>query len=202
MTIEEVRQLFTKNGTNSEEELDLLRLGCLTSKNNSFTLDDQGNLTVNSINANSSNISNTTDFNAIYPVGSVYISVSSTNPSTLFGGTWESFGIGRTLVGVDTSQTEFNTVQKTGGSKFLQRHNHSGSTGSGKSNFMRVVGSAGTSVNDNHSVGYSAASYVDKSGTNIPGGAHYHEFTTNNAGTGESGNLQPYITVYMWKRIA
>ena len=53
----------------------------------------------------------------IYPVGSIYISAVSTSPATLFGGTWVEFGKGRTLVGVDTSDTSFNTVEKTGGSK-------------------------------------------------------------------------------------
>ena len=53
----------------------------------------------------------------VYPVGSVYTSVNNVNPSSLFGGTWVSFASGRTLIGVDTAQTEFNTVQKTGGEK-------------------------------------------------------------------------------------
>ena len=53
----------------------------------------------------------------IYPVGSIYTSINATNPSTLFGGVWEQIASGRTLVGVDTSQTEFNTVKKIGGSK-------------------------------------------------------------------------------------
>ena len=52
-----------------------------------------------------------------WPIGSIYISVVNTNPSQWFGGVWESFGSGRVLVGVDTSQTEFNTVLKTGGEK-------------------------------------------------------------------------------------
>ena len=52
---------------------------------------------------------------AVYPVGSIYISVKSTNPSSFFGGTWTAFGTGRTLVGINTSDTNFDTVEKTGG---------------------------------------------------------------------------------------
>jgi len=57
-----------------------------------------------------------------YPVGSIYLSVNTTNPSKWFGGTWEQIAKGRTLVGVDTNDTDFNTVKKTGGSKYLQEH--------------------------------------------------------------------------------
>ena len=70
--------------------------------------------------------------NKIYPVGSIYIGVSSTNPSTLFGGTWEAFATGRTLVGYDSSDTDFNAVEKTGGAKTvtlaaanIPKHRHS-----------------------------------------------------------------------------
>jgi microcystin-dependent protein len=52
-----------------------------------------------------------------WPVGAIYRSVDSTSPATLLGGTWTVWGSGRTLVGVDSAQTEFNTVEKTGGSK-------------------------------------------------------------------------------------
>ena len=55
--------------------------------------------------------------NIIYPVGSIYISVNNTNPSTVFGGSWESFGTGKTLVGVDANDTDFDTVEETGGAK-------------------------------------------------------------------------------------
>lgn len=53
----------------------------------------------------------------IYPVGSIYLSVNSVNPSTLFGGTWEAWGSGKVPVGVDTSDTDFDTVEETGGAK-------------------------------------------------------------------------------------
>jgi len=54
----------------------------------------------------------------VWPIGSVYIAVVSTNPATLLGfGTWSAFAAGRTLVGLDAGQTEFDTVEETGGAK-------------------------------------------------------------------------------------
>ena len=53
----------------------------------------------------------------IYPIGSIYTSVSPTSPATLFGGTWERFGNGKAIVGVDESDDDFKTVALTGGSK-------------------------------------------------------------------------------------
>ena len=185
MTIEEVRQLFTKNGNTVELNLDLLNVNCINSNNNAFSLDDQGNLATHSLTTElgeiNANIASTV-LNLVYPVGSIYISVSSTNPSTFIGGTWQSFGTGRTLVGVDTSQTEFNTVQKTGGSKYMQAHTH-------RKNSIGWVNSGGFWVGS----GNYTTLYFD-SDSNQTGGA--------NVTTGNSGNLQPYITVYMWKRIS
>ena len=67
----------------------------------------------------------------IYPVGSIYMSVNAVNPSTLFGGTWEAWGNGRVAIGVNGAETEFNTVEKTGGDKSvalttqqMPTHNH------------------------------------------------------------------------------
>ena len=110
----------------------------------------------------------------IFPVGSLFFSTTPTNPSAWMGGTWEAWGTGRVPVGVDTSQTEFNTVEKTGGSKYLQEHSHNIK--------WQYTGASG-----------SAAAIINYSGSTI---------TTENAGTGDSGNLQPYITCYMWKRTA
>lgn len=125
---------------------------------------------------------NTYLLNLLYPIGSMYLSVNSTNPSTFFGGTWEAFGQGRTLVGVDTSQSEFNSVLKTGGSKYLQEHSHN------------------TYYADypiTPAAGYGTATNFD--GNN---GSPVYTKGVRDITTGNSGNLQPYITVYMWKRIS
>lgn len=54
---------------------------------------------------------------AAHPIGSIYMSVDNINPGNIFGGTWVAWGTGKVPVGVDTTQTEFNSVEKTGGSK-------------------------------------------------------------------------------------
>lgn len=145
---------------------------------------------------NKTNVSiNALDLYDVWPVGSIYISVNDTNPSKYFGGTWVSFGAGRCLVGVDTSQIEFNTVQKTGGSKYLQKHYHdirySSPTGHGVTISCTGTGLQVLNVNgwvwDKNNIG------SKDSGSNL---------CTNYEGTGNSGNLQPYITVYMWRRTA
>ena len=69
----------------------------------------------NALAGGDSNALFTSIFNAIYPVGSIYMSTLSTDPSSIFGGTWESWGNGRVPVGVDENQSEFATVEKTGG---------------------------------------------------------------------------------------
>lgn len=64
----------------------------------------------------------------VYPVGCLYVSTVSTDPATLFGfGTWEAFGAGRVLVGLDSGDTTFDTAEETGGSKTstaLLAHTH------------------------------------------------------------------------------
>lgn len=130
-----------------------------------------------------------------YPVGSIYLSVNNTNPSQWFGGKWEQIAKGRTLVGVDTSDTDFNTVKKTGGSKYLQKHYHDirygGPTGSGVTISCTGAGLEVLNVNewawDKNKTGYK------DSGSNL---------CTNYEGTGNSGNLQPYFTCYIWCRTA
>lgn len=137
-----------------------------------------------------------TDLYNVWPVGSIYISVINVNPSEYFGGIWESFGTGRCLVGVDASQTEFNTVMKTGGHKNLQSHRHY-LWGKG-----RFDGKYDISSYPNMIPAYYATSNATDLPYSIRGSSSPEAIygKSGNAGAGNSENLQPYITVYMWRR--
>lgn len=137
--------------------------------------------------------------NYLYPVGSIRVSTKSTNPGTYLGGTWVQWGGGRVPVGVDTSQTEFNSVEKTGGSKTvtlttaqIPSHTHSGSSGNteGNTGFYNTL---------NARNGY-AVEMIHKPN----GGANIGTSTETQptGGGGSHTNLQPYITCYLWKRTA
>lgn len=65
----------------------------------------------------------------IYPVGSLCITTVSTNPGTEFGfGTWTAFGAGKVLVGLDSADTDFDTVEETGGVKDVTTTGETGDT--------------------------------------------------------------------------
>ena len=126
----------------------------------------------------------------VYPVGSIYINASvSTNPGTLLGfGTWVAFGAGRVPVGIDASQTEFDTAEETGGSKThtltvseIPAHTHN-------------LGSKDSTAGDG---GAFNEEFIEDPAdtTNGP------NVTSSSTGGGSAhNNLQPYIVVYMWKR--
>jgi phage minor structural protein len=132
-------------------------------------------------------------FNLIYPVGSIYMSVNPTNPSELFPQTaWMEWGKGRVPVGVDTSQTEFNKAEKTGGSKTvtltvdqMPRHTHNVP----KPEWYGVTSEPDTGF------GLLRTKNPNKDGSD--------GFVSASAGGGKAhSNLQPYITCYMWVRTA
>jgi hypothetical protein len=55
--------------------------------------------------------------NPFWPVGSIFMSVNNVNPANYFGGTWAAWGTGRVPVCVNTSDSDFSSSEKTGGSK-------------------------------------------------------------------------------------
>lgn len=126
-----------------------------------------------------------------YPVGSIYLSVNNTNPTIWFGGTWEQIAKGRTLVGVDTSDTDFNIVKKTGGEK---KHTLTiDEMPSHKHNMGVHLGNDGGGVN---SVQGSDGKY------NWAGTTPLCDFPEATGGSQSHNNLQPYFTCYIWCRTA
>lgn len=118
-----------------------------------------------------------TTLDSIYPIGSVYISLTDTNPGTYLKGTWEQFAQGRTLVGVgkgsDGTNTQTFDVNDTGGE------------------YKHLLTKKELSFID-----YGAL--LQQNGSAI--GVHSH-------GPGEGGSekmplMQPYYTVYFWKRVS
>ena len=125
-----------------------------------------------------------------YPIGSIYLSLNDVNPSTYFGGTWERYAKGRTLVSIDESQSEFNNVGKTGGSKYTEAHGHP----------FKVV--KDNETNSGGGLPIANNSQGTNNGGSPPVPAGDANCAVGTFGTGNSGNLQPYITCYMWKRTA
>ena len=128
-------------------------------------------------------------FDTIYPVGSIYMSVNATNPSELFGGTWVAWGSGRVPVGVDTSDSDFSTIEKAGGEKthelsINEMPSHTHANYAKRTNV--TINSSGNTIISCHrsNTGASTGDNIGKTGSNAP-----------------HNNLQPYITCYMWKRI-
>ena len=119
----------------------------------------------------------------VYPVGSIYFNAAvATNPATLLGfGTWAAYGGGRVMVGVHSSGT-FDGLNETGGAEThtlsvneLPSHTHQ---------FADNTGTTNVSIDDiSHTIKDRVTSTTGATG----GGAAHN-------------NIQPYITVYMWKR--
>ena len=141
----------------------------------------------------------------VFPIGSTYITQDNTNPSEILKfGTWERLK-GKVCLGLDEDDEDFNEIGKTGGSKYLQEHDHTGVTGLGQTDFIRAVEVTGANNASNHVVSNGSGGYKDhvSGSSDFPGANHYHSFTTDKAGEGNSGNLQPYeIVGYMWIRRA
>lgn len=124
-----------------------------------------------------------------YPVGTIYESTKSDNPSTFMGGTWARFGNGQVLVGVNEADTDFNVANKTGGEKThiltvneMPSHDH---------NFKGGANAVGDGY------GYTGAK------VNNTGGSYQLLPKTDPTGGDQAhNNLQPYVTVYRWQRTA
>lgn len=128
---------------------------------------------------------------AVYPVGAIYISVSSTNPASIFGfGTWVTTNTsGRMLIGVQSSNSRWNTPLETGGSETvtltenqIPSHRHGG---------IYPSGARG---------GFTNAFDVDNPQDGADIGSE--KYTTYTGGGQSHDNMPPFVAVYMWQRTA
>lgn len=202
---EYIKDAFTKEENQTNLEVNNLKAECITSKNSNFELDSSGNLTVKSIIAeNVSSTSLAIDLlNSIYPIGSIYMSMNQTDPSILFGGTWERIQA-RFLIGAGTPQQN-NTVDlgvistnelgwdfvagNTGGEfehqltiEEIASHNH---------NFQ---------VNIQHIDGAITSGESLMTGLQLNGRRRYVDTTHTEGQSQRHNNVPPYLAVYMWKR--
>lgn len=130
-----------------------------------------------------------------FPIGHIiYNSLASFDPNTIYPNTrWNRYAQGRTLVGVNENETEFNTVGKTGGTKDvtltvdqMPSHKHTPTI----SGIAQECG-AWYTRGDN------------RSGINWGMGSSPNAVSMTNTGGGKSHtNLQPYITAYCWVRVS
>jgi hypothetical protein len=150
---------------------------------------------------------------AVYPVGSIYINAAvTTNPATLLGfGTWVEFGSGRVLVGQNTSDTAFDVLEETGGSKdavvVAHTHTFSATTNTTGAHTHTQLHYQTNGSGDGPGPGASCCggSVITSALATGSAGDHSHTVSGTTASTGSSGtnaNLQPYIVVRMWKRTA
>ncbi len=124
----------------------------------------------------------------LYPVGSIYLSIKSKNPSEIFGGVWEEIAKGRTLVGVDENDTDFSSAEKLGGEKKhtltineMPSHQHELSLANyGSENVSSVVWS----------------------NQNSQKFAYAYDMIKPKGGDQPHNNLQPYFTCYIFVRTA
>ena len=152
----------------------------------------------------------TTGLQAAYPVGAIFLSTVSTNPSTLLGfGTWVAYGTGRMLISQDATYP----AGTTGGSATttlitanLPSHSHSATTTSTDSGHTHgsAIGSGFISNGGPESLAGGPNLPFGRPSATASGNASITSTTTiGNTGSGTAvTTISPYISVYMWNRTA
>lgn len=132
----------------------------------------------------------------LFPVGYILQTINPENPSIFFGGTWEQIAKGRTLVGIDDQDTDFNVVKKTGGEKThtltiaeMPRHRHRGISWGGEAGGISLTGNGS-------GPGYKLNQWNG-------GTTNGDNIWTNEEGNSKPfNNLPPYFVCYIWQRKA
>lgn len=198
---EKNNQIIITNGGGGGGEVDLsnyIQKSSITGLvKNDGSIDSNDYVTSQELPSKTSDLINDSSFTtlqAVYPVGSIYMSINNTNPSVLFGfGVWERIE-GQFLLG---SSTDY-PLGSTGGSAdaVIVSHSHKSSADG-----EYIVTSEEDTAN-NTKVAYSASGnrWVDGQ----PRQSHFHHRTrTSTVGNDRTNkNMPPYLAVNIWKRTA
>ena len=133
---------------------------------NAASITDQINDLKDSINNLSTEVDNINNIDKLYPIGSIYVTVSASNPSELFGGTWERYAQGRQVVGYGSNGTTSYSYNATGGSisktlsiTNIPAHTHTyTSSGTVTSTFEGTAVNTNTAGEHTHTVNFGRAS--------------------------------------------
>ena len=184
--------------------------------NSANTLTINGNLAINSVKENTSSTKmlvdngNTVMYrdwsklvnsikSAMYPVGSVYITYNNNNPGNFLGGTWVQFGQGRTLIGEGTGNdgsTSMTFTSNSTGGKYSNVHSHNTSFGWDGSHFY--TGRANGAANND----YTRTSIVSNGYIINAGSSPSSQVRLNWTEDQKIKTVQPYLTVFFWRRTA
>jgi hypothetical protein len=136
----------------------------------------------------------------IYPIGSIYMNVNSTNPGTLFGGTWEQIQ-GKFLLGMSSSYpagSQGGEASHTLTTEEMPSHGHNPANEAGYYGFITnskkafSIGDMGSQSGSGRYYPYASAAFDISRNT-----------LTGTTGGGKShNNMPPYLSIYIWKRIA
>lgn len=139
---------------------------------------------------------------AVYPVGSIYIETTGTNPATSLGfGTWTAFAAGRTLIGVGTSDQVFAAAATGGESTHILTAAESGLRDHAHSLPMATSG-ASSGTGDLPLRGNVGSDSSFRTST-VADSSTYGSATTLAGASGSAhNNLPPYIVTYLWQRTA
>lgn len=124
--------------------------------------------------------------NLLCPVGKVEVFFDNNDHSNHLGFTWERTSIGRVPVGINSNDSDFNTIGKTGGEKThkltieeMPSHHHRLAGNHNSGNYVETVPFGSSSTALNHNI-----------------------FTDAEGGNQEHNNLQPYEVMAFWKRVS
>jgi len=138
-------------------------------------------------------VDNSFNIDKVYPIGSIYMSVSQTNPQTLFGGTWQQIK-DTFLLGVGDI---YQTPEATGGEA---THVLTNNELPKIDNYLNI--NVPTHASWDVDSGVMKYDYIGQSGGLEGSGLAYGHIGIHFGNDQEHNNMPPYLTVYIWKRTA